>query len=178
MKQITNKHKFLILLVSCLLLAGIIGVTYAYNKDTTEEKTNTFTVGNVTTEIEEEVKITGTSIEKKPYVKNTGINACYIRVRVTVSPEDAVKITDWQTEKWKLENDGYYYYQDKVEPGKRTEVPVFTGAEITKAGYTGDVEITCYQEAVQAEATVESQKVTDMMTIWEAYDSGKDVFKK
>lgn len=176
MKKISRKQKVLILSISCLLLAGAAGVTLAYNKSTTEKRENTFTIGNVTTEIEEELEVNGTSIEKKPSVKNTGANACYIRMRVTISPEDIVEITGWN-EKWTKESDGFYYYKDKVEPGKSTE-PIFQGAEVKEDGFTGDVEITCYQEAVQAEATVESQRVTDMMTIWKAYDDGKAVFKK
>lgn len=175
MEKISRKKKILILSVSCLLLAGAAGITLAYNKDTTEKKENTFTVGNVTTEIEEDLKVNGTSIEKKPSVKNTGLNACYIRMRVTVSSEGAAEITGWN-DKWQEKPDGFYYYQEKVEPGQSTE-PVFTGADMEE-GFTGDLEITCYQEAVQAEATVDSQRVTDMMTIWQAYDEGKAVFKK
>lgn len=168
-----KKHKIVVALLSLCLLGGAIGVTYAYYQAQTELKKNTFSIGNVTTEITEEVATEGNKITKKPVVTNTGKNDCYIRMRVTVSPEGAADITGW-SENWTDGKDGFYYYQTAVAPKGKTDA-IFTGANLKK-GFTGDFEITCYQEAVQAEARVDGTITKNIKEIWAAYDKQTAVF--
>lgn len=172
-----NKKWLFVLIPVCVLILTGAGATYAYMKSVTAEKVNTFTVGNVTTDLKEEIGETGAdTIGKSPYVVNTGENTCYIRMRVTVSPEDSAELTGVNAKDWKLEADGFYYYQKPVEKGGQT-TPVFTGVKVSE-GFTGDLEVTCYQEAVQSEAVAEGRPVTDMMEIWKAYDTGAEVFAR
>lgn len=174
MKNIfSNKCLISACAVLCFLV-GLTGVTYAYYQKVTDKKSNTFTIGDVTTEIQEEFEITDSGIVKKPSVVNTGTNSCIIRMRVVISPSDAAEVTGFDADNWKKEADGYYYYQKAVDPGEKT-TPVFTGVTV-REGFSGDVEVTCYQEAVQSEATIENATVTDMMSIWESYDNERDVF--
>lgn len=171
---ILNKRVLAACLAACFLL-GLTGITFAYYQDVTDKAVNTFTVGNVTTEIEEKFEVIDSEIIKEPIVVNTGKNSCYIRMRVIISPSDAANITGLDETNWELYTDGYYYYKKHVEPKEKTS-PVFKGVSVTE-GFSGEVEIACYQESVQAEATVEGEAVTDMMEIWDAYDNRKAVFK-
>lgn len=172
-----RKKSVLVLLAVCLLTAAAAFVTVAMLRQGTTQLTNTFELGNVTTEIEEEFKQTdiATVFEKTPRVKNTGINDCYIRVRVEASPEDALDITGWDFANWKYNQaDGFYYYQKVVGPEEYTtvlfnQVAVKEEAIPTIEGF----EVNVYQEAVQAQMSARDHSVTsDMALIWSCYDAG------
>lgn len=111
----TKKIKIKYIVVCCLLLSciGLAG-TLAYFQSKTNPVTNTFTVGSVDTEIDEDVNINGDVIEKTPKVKNTGKNAALVRVKLTISPEGAINIGEGKNleinEQWIDGDDGYYYY--------------------------------------------------------------------
>lgn len=149
-----------------LVLLGLItvGATIAFLSTATSSLTNTFTKGSITTKLEEEVDTDGT---KKPWVKNTGENDCLVRIRVSISPESAGQKIILENlgagGKWKFnENDGFYYYQGILEPGKTTE-PLFTKVTVPVAGEAADLSadwsafleeypdftITVYHEACQ-----------------------------
>lgn len=179
MIEAINKRKksVLVLLAVCILTAAAAFVTVALLRQGTTKLTNTFELGNVTTEIEEEFKQTdiATVFEKTPKVKNTGINDCYIRVRVEASPEDALNITGWDEQNWKYNQaDGFYYYQNVVAPGEYTtvlfdKVAVKEEAIPTIEGF----EVNVYQEAVQAQMNARDHSVTsNMAVIWSCYDAG------
>lgn len=172
-KNIWNEKKKIILAVFAFLVTGIAiaGVTIAYFKSQTNQLTNTFALGIVTTEIEETIG----DGQKEPYVRNTGKNDCIVRMRFSVSPSDAaVRLLDGGKEfdasagsaKWRYDSsDDFYYYQGILEPGKKTEVPLFTGYEITEEDLEEFVpfNIILYQEAIQSKAKIindQNEKIT------------------
>lgn len=101
----------------------------------------------------------GTSVSKIVYLENTGESDAWVRIRADKSirlagegEADLSLITmDFNTEAW-TEKDGYYYYNEKLAPGKTTE-PLFTSvtfaAEMdnTYQSSTATVDVTA--EAVQ-----------------------------
>lgn len=162
----------LVSLLAVVLIGG--AVTLAYLSKSTEAATNNFAPGEVTTEIEEKPEVDGSTIKKDPAVKNTGPSACIVRMRVTISPssiaervnngkENAIGI-DFNTANWKLEEDGFYYYQGVVPAGGMTNTLFNQITGITdEAGKPlkdfEDFQITLYQEAVQTEATIDGKPV-------------------
>ena len=188
----------LVSLLAVVLIGG--AVTLAYLSKSTEAATNNFAPGEVTTEIEENPEVVGSTIKKDPAVKNIGPSACIVRMRVTISPssiaervnngeENQIKI-NYNTNVWTYNGaDGFWYYQSILpftEPNTSTP-PLFT----TITGITDqdgkplkdfeDFQITLYQEAVQTEATIDGKpvKATDAtgnynsenaMKIWTEFD--------
>lgn len=158
------KLKIVLLIVLIIAVVGI-GTTYAYLTSSTNNLENTFTVGKIETEIEENPEIQGSNIKKDPSVKNIGSNDCIIRMRVTVSPKVIADYLsqnngiNYKTESWRYNNsDGFWYYLGIVSPGKATD-PLFTevndlldadGKIKEEFKNVSDFEITLYQEAVQA----------------------------
>ncbi len=156
--------KFKIVLICCLFLSCIgLGVTLAIPQSATNVVKNTFSVGSVESEIEEKVDIENGLIEKDPKVVNTGENAALVRVKLTVSPEDMIKVSSnpkdianihIDNENWKLEEDGYYYYQ-KILPAESLTEPLFTEIKdvVTSDGKflegKGPFEVTISQESIQ-----------------------------
>ena len=187
-----RKPAFL-LLAACLFFALAAGSSSAAMKDTSQKLTNSFSAAVVETEVKEPpVTVNKTSITKMPVVKNTGKSDCIIRVRVTVSPAEYLHRMeiDFHVNGWKLEEDGFYYYQEIVKPGMST-VPLFTtikgltDEEGKAADWVEDFQITLYQEAVQTEIHNEGESVwkafdeegryrhADAMKIWSFYDIGE-----
>ena len=105
--EMKKKHKFLVPLLSFILVAAIgVGGSYAILTAATNEVTNVFTLGNIRTEIVEDTETYG---YKNVYIVNTGKSDCQVRARVVVTPEDLVTIT-YNTKDWELREDGYWYY--------------------------------------------------------------------
>lgn len=158
-KILRNKNNRIFMIAAAVFLAAAVigGVTMALNLARASSLTNTFSVGSVDTEIEENVNSEGT---KEPYVKNTGESNCLVRMRATVSPEDAKVELEGFNELWLYnEGDGFYYYQGFVEPGKRTEVPLFTAYKLNGKADLSDFvpfQITLYQESIQTRAVDEN----------------------
>lgn len=122
------------LMASTLLLGGAIGGTMAWLTDSTDEVTNTFTIGDITLELTEhkyengtlsdsettdsnEYKfVPGATLPKDPYViVGANSESCYIFVEVTETvpaglPEDffteIIPKSGWV----KLEDEDVYYY--------------------------------------------------------------------
>ena len=75
--------KIIAIVLAALLIAGVsIGATLAYLTDRDSE-VNTFTIGDVTIDLEEEFEqgatlIPGVNIEKKPTITNTGKNDAWV----------------------------------------------------------------------------------------------------
>lgn len=75
----------------------------------------------------------GKTISKIVQVENRGDNEAYVRVQVkkdiilaegNSSPDLSLVTCDFNKEYWIDGNDGYYYYRDSLEAGRRTE-PLF-----------------------------------------------------
>lgn len=203
-----KKSKNLKYFLPVSLIIGVIcvGLTIAYLSHTTETLTNKFTFGEVTTEIDEgNPGASNGVINKTPKVKNTGPNDCLVRMRVTFSPEEFRNLIEdtndqisinFDTEHWHYNTtDKYWYYQGILKTSNITEA-LFTevkglteidtnGNTVVKDMYKelfNDIEITLYQESVQAIVYDSKGKYisaynddgtynsADAMRIWELYD--------
>lgn len=186
-----KRTKVMLLSVIMILVCSTGLTTLALLKSKTEPLTNEFSIGNVTTEIEEKFEKTSEStvFKKEPVVTNTGKNDCYVRVRVSASPQEQLDITGWDTTNWKYNaSDDFYYYQKALKapkgevPGESTTA-LFTTVSV-KADYVDTIEgfdVFVYQEAVQAKMSAkDGSTTTDMSTIWSVYDSNEvpETFKK
>lgn len=183
-----NKKQIFSVIIAVTLMAVVAtGITLALLKQRTDELKNTFELGNVETEIDED----GEGTVKKSRIKNVGENDCYVRVRVTISPAEAateINLTgkdeaNWDWSQWS-NGDGYVYYK-KPLPALSTDNTVddntaedtytsylFTGVALKegtnwKSLGIDTFDVTVYQEAVQTKLG----DITDMDTIWSQYDS-------
>lgn len=155
------KKTLLIVAAVAALLAVAVGATVAFLVDNDGPVVNTFEPSKVPSEVEE--KFEG-NVKKEVKIKNKGNIDAYIRAAVVftwqnekgeVYPETPVEGTDysitWTKTNWFKKGD-YYYYENKVAPGKTTE-ELFTDCKPLKAapadGYTLHVEI--IGSAIQAE---------------------------
>lgn len=97
-----NKKKTLIAAI-VLLLVLLIGGAVAYFTDT-DDKTNTFTLGNIDIVLEEEFNkddakniMPGDTVEKKPKVANEGKNNAYVFLEVVEPCYEGETIFDFET---------------------------------------------------------------------------------
>lgn len=194
MKNRLNSKKAIIatLIVGVITMLSVTGLTLAYYSDTTPVKENTFTVGNVTTDIEE--TIDPSKNQKEPYVVNSGKNDCLIRMRVTVSPDSStsnLELSGGNKDLWKKRADeandknAFFYYHDVVKPNEKTD-PIFSNYRIIDKDKFVPFDITLYQEAVQAEAVDQEGNVIraldengkfneeEAKKIWDIYDASQN----
>lgn len=172
MKKIKNIFKRHALIASFLLVFAIAGVagTVALVVATSDPVTNTFKAASLDTDIEEPEG--GTPDNKNVSIENKKDSPAYIRVRITVSPEDAAtpKYVNTTTdssgevkEAWYYnQEDGFYYYLAAV-PGNHGQTKNIIEGVTVKEGYTADFDVTVYQESCVAttapDETVSLQKI-------------------
>ena len=174
MKEFMKKNKKNIVLGVTILLIAIaaIGTTLALLTSKTDGLTNTFTKGNIKTELVEKfIKNTETDFTKEPMVANTGANDCYVRIRMQVTPESAMdnlEITGFNDSVWIPADDGWYYYNTVLEVGKITS-PLFTNVKIKDYEKWVDFDIILYQEAVQTVKDETGNVLEDQPTIRNAF---------
>lgn len=173
MKAVLKKKSVLIAALAVLLIGTGVAVTLAYLSSRTPTLTNTFKVGNVTTEIEEPFEQeTNTTFKKEPSVKNIGENECYVRARVLASPEEALSLKEFSNNWTYDEDDGFYYYNDILPAGGQTDA-IFKKVEVKDTSIDG-FEVTVYQEAVQTKVYAQDGTfTTDPDKIWDCYESGE-----
>lgn len=144
------KKRILMLSLLAVCLSLCIGGTLAYYSSS-EIARNVITAGNIKIELIEtdgegnpfqDVSgvLPGMDIDKVVTVKNTGDNACWVRIAVEKEilldkgvegePDVSVIGIDFNDTDW-TEEDGYYYYNNKLEPSETTEA-LFT--KVTFAG--------------------------------------------
>jgi len=158
MNKLTKKKYITLIVAACLILVAIVGTSFAYFSDTTMAAKNNFEIGGVDTKIVEEnlkyPNINGTG-SKEVKVQNIGKSDCFIRVRITTSPEGVATISGGSS-KW-ISDNGYYYYTDLVpanagESSKTEEL--FTTYTMNSNYYnSGNFEpfdISVYQESIDA----------------------------
>lgn len=173
MKALLKKKSILIAAIAVLLIGTGVVATLAYLSSETPTLTNTFKVGNVTTEIDEPFEQeTSTTFKKEPSVINTGENDCYVRARVLASPENALSLTGFSNN-WKYnKDDGFYYYNAVLPAGGQTDA-IFKKVTVTDTSIDG-FEVTVYQEAVQTKVYAQDGTfTTDPDKIWDCYESGE-----
>lgn len=185
-----SKRKIL-LLASALCLVAILAVggTLAYFTDD-EEKTNTFTVGNVDITLDEpnwdqsgsedapEVYPTE-PLAKDPTVENTGANPCFVRISVTgwdcLAPAGNITYrTDYVDgklgENWVLHTDGYFYYSEVLPVGGKTDAlfdQIVIPADLENGNAETEFNLVVTAEAVQAQGARPSWSAVQNMTVAE-----------
>lgn len=177
------KRKLLILSVLAICIATLATGTLAFF--TYEDKAhNVITTGGVKIAVQEwadEEKQTkfenlegimpSMTVTKIAEIKNTGASAAWVRVKVDKNirlqgngtPDADLVELDLNTTDW-TEQDGYYYYNKALEPGKVTE-PIFTkvtfdasmGNEYQYAAASVDVSAQAVQTANNGAAATAAQ---------------------
>ena len=138
------KKKIAIGAVLVLCLSMLIYSTIAYF-NTADTARNVITAGDIKIELQETAitddgeeipfedrfdVMPGQDVSKIVKVTNTGSNPAYIRVQVQKAIAlaadaqgdvdlDLISL-DFDSEKWTLGDDGYYYYKEPLAPGKTT----------------------------------------------------------
>ena len=185
------KRKVLALTLCVAMLAiAIVGGSLAYFSDSAE-KTNTFTVGNVSIVLNEpnwdqtgaaeaSDVYPGEALAKDPTVTNDGKNPCFVRISVTNLDQFAADFngaqiiyrTDYVDNalgtNWVKGNDGYFYYSKVLNPGDTTDAlfdQIVIPKELTNDTATEDIVVTAY--AVQAQGARPSFADVQTMTVAE-----------
>jgi len=104
-------RKWILVIALVLSMATAISGTLAY-LTSTDTATNTFTVGNVSIDLEEpsytgnnQTLLPGVEIAKDPQIKNTGSSEAWVWMEITV-PNDLMSYIDWNTTAWTKTDDG------------------------------------------------------------------------
>ncbi|MBR6280987.1 MAG: hypothetical protein IKR14_00645 [Lachnospiraceae bacterium] len=158
MKNMKKHHKVIITLAACAVIAVGVAGTYAILTDVTGTVVNAFTGEEINTHIHEPgfdgQTVNGNVVDKHVRVVNDGPDDAFIRVRVTVSPEENAELVGINTDDWFKDGEWYYYRyvtQNVKKDDGKTDIDqsstkfLFTGVELTKGD---DVDVTVYQEAV------------------------------
>lgn len=185
-----NKWKLTMLITVALLTVFTIGVTVARLMDDTQVLENTFEMGDVNTEIEED----GEGAVKKSRIKNVGSLNCLVRARVTISPSqaaDAIELTSkgdgWDWSQWNG-GDGYVYYTKVLPAGTDSYTSyLFEGVALKegtdwKALGIDTFDVTVYEESVQVEVHDGTERITALnedgaydaekaADVWAVYDA-------
>ncbi len=137
------KRKIMVLAASAAVLFAAVYGTLAYFS-AAGRTSNVITAGNIKMALHQETAdgrscaeaicglMPGQSVDRVVYVENTGDNALYARIKLTPSAraKDGAVLSfgpvslDIDTTKWKLGEDGWYYYQSALEKGGKSE-PLF-----------------------------------------------------
>ena len=186
------KKKSIISLIAAVSLIAVIGVgsTLAYLTDN-DTATNVVTMGHVEIELDEpqfseenenntiEDVVPNQEITKDPTITVVaGSESCYLRAKIeiseTLNAEQAAELLENINigEKWVLSEDGYYYYQNKVEKSDKDQkvvlfdkvvIPELWGNEVANLTF----EINVSAEAIQADNFVPTEtdgKITGWYT--------------
>lgn len=147
-----KRRVHLIWIVSMCIICLIVGSAVAYAAMTVnEEKVNLFQIGNLQTRIDEvftePTQIQSNKpVEKKVTIVNTGTVDQFVRVmlhpeiqlenngsnRLLPSKIGREVILDIDNTNWKLGEDGYYYYLNRLKPGNSNAAKnLFTQVKLT-----------------------------------------------
>ena len=150
-----------LLALSLVLVLGLsVGGTLAFLIADTDPVINTFTPGEVKTEIKEEF---ANDIKENVYVTNTGTVDAYIRAQIVINwvdgegniVADPGEVADYEllmgSSKWKKGADGFWYYTEKVKAGGKTENLINRCEVTTKADAGVGLQVTILSQAIQAE---------------------------
>ena len=161
-KNRTASTRMLVLVIALVLVLGCtIAGTLMFLVDKTGDVKNTFTAANVTTEITEDFD---GSVKKNVNIINKGDIPVYVRVNLITYRVNASgdKIGGTATipnfnpgEGWFEGSDGFYYYENKVQPNQAPEAPLIGNLGITLEAYEdadgGKQVIEVMSEAIQAD---------------------------
>jgi len=132
MKRKFSKKSVALLVSLVLVLGAAVGGTIAWMFDQTDPVINKFTVGDVTTSVDETID---GQVKKDVRIQNTGTVPAYIRATVVVTWQDEdgnvygkapVAGTDYtiqfSADGWTQAADDFYYWTEPVAPGEYTGV--------------------------------------------------------
>lgn len=178
------KRKLLILSVLAICIATLAAGTLAYF--TSEGKAhNVLTTGGVEIAVQEwadedkqtpfedlEGIMPGMTVTKIAEIKNTGASAAWVRVKVEKNiklqgegtPDTGLVELTLNTTDWTDAGDGYYYYNNTLQPGEVT-APIFTavtfkpdmGNEYQNATATVDVVAQAVQTANNGDTVMDAK---------------------
>lgn len=182
----SKKIIFALALGVAIMVTSTVG-TLAYLKSNSGTVVNTFTVGSVETEIDENVDPSRNLKEVR--VVNTGKNDCLVRMRVVISPENSgITIDAYNDSNFEKKGDGFWYYKGILKAPTENEyyaTPYLFTTYTIPAEFKDDFTITVYQEAVQAMVHLAdgttisaynndgSYNSSEAARIWQAYDAGQ-----
>ena len=158
------KKPIIRILLSVLLVAVVaVGGTLAYLMASDSPLLNTFSLMKIDTEVEEP-EGPGSATNKAPTVENTGTADVYVRAIAYVVMVDkngneyadptltAYVHPQYNTSnKWVEHTDGYYYYTEKLAPGKETTA-LFNGVTVEGMPTDQKFRVYIYEESVLAAA--------------------------
>jgi len=160
-----------------LIFCCTVGGTLAWLATSTEDVVNTFTPGEVDSEVHEEFE---GSTKKNVQIENTGNVDAYIRAAIvvnwvaadgTIYGEAPVRDTDYTLETdryWLQDADGYYYYPDKVGAKQLTAEEHYLIKSCTpgadKAPDGCNLQVTILADAIQADGVSNGKPVVE--TVW------------
>lgn len=151
------KRKNWIIVAGLLVAAAGAGTSHAY-LTAQDQVDNVFNASAVDITVEEDFEPEppepGKRIKKAPRVHSESDVECYVRIRYAFTDSDAEKLCEPVriNPGWTLKDDGYYYWEKTVSPGKETGA-LFDCIEVKKEIAEEDIipfDILVYAEAVQA----------------------------
>ena len=136
--KVASKKKVAIIMLIILLIIASTVVVYAYFTSRASVK-NTIVLGYNKIQVNENYvpplsMDKGISFTKEPYVTNTGTVDCYVRVKSVISDSrvaDHITIDYNTTDFTYNADDGYWYYNQVIRPGERTN-SLFTTVSIAE----------------------------------------------
>lgn len=163
-------------LIIFLLIFSVVGITsYLSDADSID---NIFTIGGNRVELVEEFNPPdklepGISFQKDVKVKNSGPNACYVRVKAVFNNSDVGQYceVDWNTKDWTYNaEDGYWYYKEPISRWEKT-TSLFTTVKLADdiPSYAiDDFDMIIYGESYQSESFDAYEDA------WGNYEKNKD----
>ncbi len=185
-----KSKKIVLALAGVIALVGIASIGANAYFTSQDKESTTFKIVKIDTEIEEQIDL----VDKKVItVKNTGNSECYVRVRISTSPQELINAVvlddfnsnDWYEVKVDENQDGkvdysYYYYRRVLEAGKSTEAlhsGYLINSELLQNMQLSSVavDIMAYEESVQVIYEIDSKDpmkaILDSFQEYEKYTS-------
>lgn len=160
-----------------LIFCCTVGGTLAWLATSTEDVVNTFTPGEVDSEVHE---VLDGSTKRNVQIENTGNVDAYIRAAIvvnwvaadgTIYGEAPVRGTDYtlQTDSyWFQDADGYYYYPNKVGAKQLTSEEHYLIKSCTPVANEApdgcNLQVTILADAIQADGVSNGKPVVE--TVW------------
>lgn len=186
-----NKKFLTVGLAGALAVTAVVGGSLAYFTDT-DQKDNTFTVGNVDITLTEPTwagsdgstvpqVYPGEALDKDPTVENTGANPCFVRIKVegldqfgakgdityrTYDNEAGEYVDGALGVHWVKGADGYFYYDTVLDVDGTTDA--LFDQIVMPTGLTGEEspdDIVVTAEAVQSQGAEEAGVAVEDMTV-------------
>lgn len=163
LKDLFRKRTFI---VSVLLVTAVFGTaaTLALATAKTNPVVNSFKGAEADTSFDENGN--GAQNSKKVSITNNGESDVFVRAKIKVSPENAGKVYNDESDKidWILD-DGYYYYKKVLSQNQSTSF-LMGGIEVDPAFPEDQTfDVTVYQETCIATESLEGKSASQILQI-------------